>query len=77
MLMFAGGIVRDGLLESLSNYEKDEAARRAWDYFQREFRCCGADNYTDWRSHYQVNRQIQILDTMQSMGTWNLGCHGK
>ena len=50
----SGAIVRDGLVESLSNYEKDDAARRAWDYFQREFRCCGAENYTDWSQHFQV-----------------------
>jgi len=48
-----GAIVREGLVESLSKYKKEEASKRAWDYFQREFRCCGADNYTDWKDHYR------------------------
>ena len=40
--------VEGWLRVSMDNYRKDNGS--AWESFQREFECCGINNYTDWCS---------------------------
>lgn len=49
------GKVDDGLKAGLANYNKTGGpygigVKEAWDTAQQEFECCGARNYSDWRT---------------------------
>lgn len=44
------GLVEEGMKEAMRRYGEDSALRAAMDTFQREFSCCGVDNFTDWGS---------------------------
>ena len=62
ILMIAGGIaayvlrndvedkVVDILLTAEKNYKKETGVTETWDRLQREFTCCGVENYTEWQS---------------------------
>ncbi|XP_027561344.1 CD63 antigen [Neopelma chrysocephalum] len=41
-------VLKEGLQEAMDKYEKDPGLTEALDELQREFKCCGANNYTDW-----------------------------
>ncbi|KAM6038586.1 CD63 antigen isoform 1-T2 [Theristicus caerulescens] len=41
-------VLEDGLWDAMHKYEEDKPLREAVDELQREFNCCGANNYTDW-----------------------------
>ncbi|XP_068854917.1 CD63 antigen isoform X2 [Aphelocoma coerulescens] len=44
------GLVEKGMSELMRGYDKDPVLATAMDGFQREFSCCGVNNYTDWAS---------------------------
>ncbi|NXY84620.1 CD63 protein, partial [Alcedo cyanopectus] len=41
-------VLEDRLWEAMNKYGEDEVSTQAVDELQREFECCGANNYTDW-----------------------------
>lgn len=41
-------IVQHGLEDALPSYDTNEAARKAIDAIQKDLKCCGVSNYTDW-----------------------------
>ncbi|KAK4807265.1 hypothetical protein QYF61_006326 [Mycteria americana] len=41
-------VLEDGLWDAMHKYGEDEPATAAVDELQRDFACCGVNNYTDW-----------------------------
>ncbi|NWR94781.1 CD63 protein, partial [Furnarius figulus] len=41
-------VLKDGLWEAMNKYGEDPALTETLDELQRDFTCCGANNYTDW-----------------------------
>ncbi|KAM6233512.1 CD63 antigen isoform 1-T4 [Porphyrio hochstetteri] len=41
-------VLEDGLWNAVRTYGEDEALTEAMDELQRDFMCCGVNNYTDW-----------------------------
>ncbi|XP_017694170.1 CD63 antigen [Pipra filicauda] len=53
-------VLKEGLQEAMNKYEEDPALTEALDELQRDFKCCGANNYTDWANI----KQFQANDTV-------------
>ncbi|XP_065515875.1 CD63 antigen [Lathamus discolor] len=43
-------VLEEGLWDAMNKYGEDKALTEAVDELQRDFSCCGANNYTDWNS---------------------------
>lgn len=43
-------VVRDGLKKALPSYNKDSHYRKVFDDIQKDMKCCGVQNYTDWKT---------------------------
>ncbi|XP_062453419.1 CD63 antigen [Rhea pennata] len=41
-------VLEEGLRDAMEKYGEDKALRETVDELQRDFDCCGANNYTDW-----------------------------
>ncbi|XP_002736864.1 CD63 antigen-like [Saccoglossus kowalevskii] len=51
--------VNEGLTDSMDDYvDENPAAVEAYDNLQEEFKCCGANNYTDWESAYNETNVV-------------------
>ncbi|CAL8143339.1 unnamed protein product [Orchesella dallaii] len=53
------GVVRNAMSSSFNNYYSLDSGTRNesvqfWDYLQSNLKCCGVNNYTDWRSASQA-----------------------
>ena len=44
-------VIRNQMKDGFDNSTKLENVTDAWNRLQREFKCCGIDNYTDWIDH--------------------------
>ncbi|XP_053907368.1 CD63 antigen [Cuculus canorus] len=53
-------VLKEGLQEAMSKYGEDKPLTEAMDELQREFMCCGANNYTDWENieRFRVNDTV-------------------
>ncbi|XP_061299002.1 CD63 antigen [Pezoporus flaviventris] len=53
-------VLEDGLWDAMNKYGEDKALTEALDELQRNFSCCGANNYTDWSSieRFRVNNTV-------------------
>jgi len=41
-------IIRNPMLESMQQYQKDPEVTESWDSIQEQLKCCGVDKYSDW-----------------------------
>jgi hypothetical protein len=50
-------VFRDSANTTFQNYNNsdDTSERDTWNQFQKDFRCCGVENYTDYKSIFQNN----------------------
>ncbi|KAM6231208.1 CD63 antigen [Spheniscus humboldti] len=53
-------VLEDGLWDAMRKYGEDEPLTEAVDELQRDFACCGANNYTDWSTieRFKVNDTV-------------------
>ncbi|NXD73638.1 CD63 protein, partial [Eolophus roseicapillus] len=53
-------VLEDGFRDAMNKYGEDKALTEAMDELQRDFSCCGANNYTDWSSieRFRVNNTV-------------------
>lgn len=51
-------LVENELSSKIEYYYVDEPTTLTWDNIQGEFSCCGAVNYTDWRSNSHLNMSV-------------------
>jgi hypothetical protein len=54
-------VFRDSANTTFQNYNNsdDTSERDTWNQFQKDFRCCGVENYTDYRSIFQ-NKSVPV-----------------
>ncbi|NWQ69803.1 CD63 protein, partial [Neopipo cinnamomea] len=53
-------VLNEGLQEAMNKYGEDPVVTKTLDDLQRDFKCCGAINYTDWANI----KQFQANDTV-------------
>ncbi|KAM6294403.1 LOW QUALITY PROTEIN: CD63 antigen [Aegotheles albertisi] len=53
-------VLQEGLREALQKYGEDQPLTEAMDELQRDFACCGVNNYTDWAT----TEQFRANDTV-------------
>ncbi|XP_074421191.1 CD63 antigen [Larus michahellis] len=53
-------VLEEGLWDAMNKYGEDEPLTQAVDELQRDFACCGANNYTDWATigQFKVNNTV-------------------
>ncbi|KAM6106264.1 CD63 antigen isoform 1-T2 [Pterocles gutturalis] len=53
-------VLEEGLWDAMRKYGEDEPLTEAVDELQRDFSCCGANNYTDWATieRFQANNTV-------------------
>ncbi|XP_054033418.1 CD63 antigen isoform X2 [Dryobates pubescens] len=56
----ARSVLEEGLWDAMSRYGEDQAMTQAVDELQQDFKCCGANNYTDWANI----EQFKLNDTV-------------
>uniref|UniRef100_A0A8C8AGP6 Tetraspanin n=1 Tax=Otus sunia TaxID=257818 RepID=A0A8C8AGP6_9STRI len=57
----AGYVFKDkGLWDAMRKYGEDKPSTEAVDELQKDFTCCGANNYTDWATieRFKVNNTV-------------------
>jgi len=59
------------LNKNLPKYESDEGVMKAWDLAQKDFKCCGVNNYTDWSG--KLNKTNDVPDSCCKTITKNCG----
>jgi len=59
------GVFTQGMNEALKKYGEDNAEgeeiRKTWDFIQKDFKCCGSNNYTDWFGVTPFNASMPII----------------
>ncbi|KAM6039196.1 CD63 antigen isoform 1-T2 [Chlamydotis macqueenii] len=53
-------VLEEGLWDAMRKYGEDQPLTEAVDELQRDFTCCGANNYTDWATieRFRVNNTV-------------------
>ena len=85
--------LEDSLTKSLSDYEKKDALREAWDTVQKNLDCCGVNNKTDWEQRLTQPKTVpesccrtELCKTMatgepkvvpSNRDVYNIGCYKK
>ncbi|KYO37491.1 CD63 antigen [Alligator mississippiensis] len=54
--------LEDELWREMHNYTNDKLAKEAMDELQKQYMCCGANNYTDWETipGFKENRTVPL-----------------
>nr|WP_171492036.1 tetraspanin family protein [Acinetobacter baumannii] len=47
--------IKEAAEEDMQNYGKEKTATDFWDDVQKQFDCCGVENYTDWENVFKNN----------------------
>jgi len=60
----ARDLITKTMTESLKNYKREEheGVTLTWDNIQREFECCGVNNFTDWEETPAFNETNDVPD---------------
>ncbi|KAL5281830.1 hypothetical protein ACFFRR_005260 [Megaselia abdita] len=48
-------LISEKLNQTMLEYKTNPTISNLWDYTQREFTCCGTNDYTDWKLETKVN----------------------
>jgi len=69
------GIVETNMEKGLLNYkvEGSEGVTQTWDIIQHELKCCGAQDYTDWRNSTTMQDTNSVPDSCCIEDTENCG----
>lgn len=69
------GIVEANMEKGLLNYKKagSDGVTQTWDIIQHELKCCGAQDYTDWRNSTVLADQQSVPDSCCIQDTENCG----
>lgn len=69
------GIVEANMEKGLMNYKKEGAdgVTQTWDIIQHELKCCGAQDYTDWRNSSALEETQSVPDSCCIQDTENCG----
>jgi len=67
-------LITKTMTESLKNYNRDEheGVTLPWDNIQKEYECCGVNNFTDWEGTPAFNETNDVPDFCCK--TITLGC---
>ncbi|KAG8230467.1 hypothetical protein J437_LFUL009956 [Ladona fulva] len=44
-------LIKNSLKKTMKSYPQKESSSDAWDYMQKQFKCCGIDSYEDWNGN--------------------------
>jgi len=60
----ARDLITKTMTESLKNYKREEheGVTLTWDNIQKEFNCCGVNNFTDWEGTLAFNETNDVPD---------------
>ncbi|XP_075055702.1 CD63 antigen [Mixophyes fleayi] len=63
---------KDAFVDGMGKYNTSAEVMRGIDDLQREFKCCGAANYTDWKSYAPYKDRTDVPDSC--CVTFSVGC---